>query len=186
MLTRAANAVPVAPLAAAEVLSFLKETRGMLTWTEADLANSLKISKKDEKQALTLLELQGYIKAAAAEPGAWLTTEDGNIVSGSAAPRFARQRVLAALTSLGKQLKAVNRQSDERYRVRDAVAFGDFLNGQARVQAADVGIRLERKKSGNTDNTTIVSGSEHRARRAFLKKLRNKNPMFQLHAYEAV
>jgi len=27
--------------------------------------------------------------------------------------------------------------------ITDAIAFGDFLSGRARIQAADVGIRLE-------------------------------------------
>jgi hypothetical protein len=39
---------PLPQLPAAEVLSFLKETRGVLTWTAADLAKSLRISKQDD------------------------------------------------------------------------------------------------------------------------------------------
>jgi hypothetical protein len=48
-----------------------------------------------------------------------------------------------SLDSLADQLKRVNQDSSAEYRITDTAAFGDFLSGRARVQAADVGIRLE-------------------------------------------
>ena len=36
----------------------------------------------------------------------------------------------------------MNGDRSAEYKVADAVAFGDFLSGRARGQAADVGIRL--------------------------------------------
>jgi hypothetical protein len=45
------------------LFSFLKETRGMTSWTARDLAKSLKISPTAAKQALAILEMQGYVKS---------------------------------------------------------------------------------------------------------------------------
>jgi hypothetical protein len=47
-------------------------------------------------------------------------------------------------------LKRVNQDSSAEYKIADAVAFGDFLAGRARVQAADVGIRLEPRNPKHT------------------------------------
>ena len=42
------NSLPRVP--AAELLSFLKQTRGMQTWTEKDMAKALKIGLPEAKQ----------------------------------------------------------------------------------------------------------------------------------------
>jgi hypothetical protein len=46
-------------LPAAELLSFLKEVRGVQTWTEKDLASSLRIGLPQAKEAIAVLQLQG-------------------------------------------------------------------------------------------------------------------------------
>jgi DNA-binding transcriptional MocR family regulator len=51
------------PQRAAELLSFLKQTRGIRTWTEKDLAKALKIGLSEAKEAIAALQLQGYIEA---------------------------------------------------------------------------------------------------------------------------
>ena len=48
---------------AAAVLSFLKDTRGLDSWTIQDLSKTLGISTAEAAKAITFLELQGYVKA---------------------------------------------------------------------------------------------------------------------------
>jgi hypothetical protein len=74
---------------AAELLSFLKEVRGVQTWTEKDLAKILRIGLSQAKEAIAVLQLQGYIQPAG-NTGKWRVTEQGEIVSGAKPPRFTR------------------------------------------------------------------------------------------------
>jgi hypothetical protein len=163
---------------AAELLSFLKQTRGLTTWSVADLAKSLKIPTATAKQLLPVLEIQGYIKAESAE---WTTTSAGYEVSGSKMPRLQRESVEAAIRRLADWIKVVNKDSEAEYRVDEAVAFGDFMNRSlARVQAADVGIRLEPRKPLDDPG----SAGENRRRNQFLKHLRGRSPMLNVRPYE--
>src|SRR5215831_8769759 len=77
------------------VFSFLKDTRGAVTWTAADLARTLRVSIAQAKQVLPILEMQGYIRAA--EHDEWMTTIAGEQISGSAAPHFEKINVDRAL-----------------------------------------------------------------------------------------
>jgi len=163
---------------AAAAFSFLKQTKGLLTWTLDDLAKSLKIRVAEGKQVLAALEMQGYIKPH--EPGGWLTTLAGETVSGAKSPRFTPESMEEALAALGSRIKLVNQDSKAPYKITDAAAFGDFLNGQARVQAADVGIRLVGRKSEGGDH----SKKEQVARLAVLKQLRGKTQMLNVRPYE--
>ena len=192
MPTSRVTAPPLPQLPAAEVLSFLKETRGVLTWTTADLAKSLRISKQDALRIVAVFAIQGYVKAAGKQVGKtigekaeWLTTEDGNGLSGSSAPRFTRPAVMKALSSLRGRIRAWNDHPKARYKVSEAVAFGDFLSGRPRVQAADVGVRLEWLPGRpQAEKDTMVSASEHAAQKAVLTQLRQKNAMLRLQPYE--
>jgi hypothetical protein len=168
-------------LLAAAVLSFLKETRGILRWTIKDLQKSLLITSAEARQVTAVLELQGYIKRAGG-PDDWLTTIHGETVSGSKAPRFNRERVEQALSSLQERIKLVNKDLSSPYMVTTAVAFGDFLAGRAQAQAADVGIQLTRRSSQPRD---AESAEDKMSKRAFLKKFRAKNVNLHLVFYEA-
>ena len=119
----AGPASPMVQIPVQAVLSFLKETRGMLTWSVKDMAKSLKISIAAAKQVISVLQLQGYV-ASAEDRDEWLTTEQGNMVSGSAAPRFTRKRVEEALASLRQRIRSANNDSQAPYSVTDAVALG--------------------------------------------------------------
>ena len=55
----------------------------------------------------------------------------------------------------------------------DAVAFGDFLSGRARLQAADVGIRLAPRNPAAHD---AASADEREKQETFLKQLKGKTP----------
>ena len=44
------------------VFSFLKDTRGALTWKMRDFQDCLNIGAKDAKQILAILQMQGYIQ----------------------------------------------------------------------------------------------------------------------------
>ena len=174
MPTSRVTAPPLPQLPAAEVLSFLKETRGVLTWTTADLAKSLRISKQDALRIVAVFAIQGYVKAAGKQVGKtigekaeWLTTEDGNGLSGSSAPRFTRPAVMQALSSLRGRIRAWNDHPKARYKVSEAVAFGDFLSGRPQAE-----------------KDTMVSASEHAAQKAVLTQLRQKNAMLRLQPYE--
>jgi hypothetical protein len=167
-----------ASVSAAAAFSFLKETKGLLTWTPGDLEKSLKISLAEAKQVLAALEMQGYIKPQG--NGEWLTTLAGETVSGAKTPRFTPESIEEALAALRSRIKLVNQDSRSLYKITDAVAFGDFLSGQARAQAADVGIQLVRRKSEGGEH----SKKEQVARLAFLKQLRGKTQMLAVRPYE--
>lgn len=167
------------PLPAAELLSFLKQTRGIQTWTEKDLVTALKIGLSEAKEAIAVLQLQGYIEPVGST-GKWRITEQGDLVSGTKPARFTRQSVEQALSKLRDRIQAVNEDSKADYKITDAVAFGDFLGDAARVQAAEVGIRLTSR--GNEQFSG--SAKEHRAEQAFLKALRGKTVLLKLVPFE--
>jgi|ERR1700677_4219643 ribosomal protein S25 len=167
-----------ASVSAAAAFSFLKETKGLLTWTPSDLAKSLKISLAEAKQVLAALEIQGYIKQHGT--GEWLTTLAGETVSGAKTPRFTPESIEEALAALRSRIKLVNQDPKAPYKITDAAAFGDFLSAQARAQAADVGIQLVRRKSEGGEH----SKKEQMARLAFLKQLRGKTQMLNIVPYQ--
>ena len=164
---------------AAELLSFLKEVRGVQTWTEKDLAKILRMATPQAEEAIAVLQLQGYIQPAA-NTGKWRVTEQGEIVSGAKPPRFTRQSVEDALAGLRDRIKAVNENPAAPYRITEAVAFGDFLRDAPRVQAADVGIRRVSK----SDSGPIASAQEHAAEVHFLRELRGKTALLHVIPYE--
>src|ERR1700719_1384352 len=86
--------------AAEAALSFLKDNKGALTWATRDLADTLKIQRREAEQALALLEAQGYVHAARGAKGQWITTPAGETVSGAKAPRFSRESVEQSLAEL--------------------------------------------------------------------------------------
>jgi hypothetical protein len=194
--------MPAVP--AAEALSFLKDTKGVLNWTTRALAETLCISAKEAEQVLAVLEIQGYVKPVHGEKAEWLTTPAGEAVSGSKAPRFSRASVEKALAALSEHIAALNRanagkrsaarnkndapskDSTEEFRVSEAVAFGDFLGGfsadRARVQAADVGIQLVRRELAGHDPNSAV---EQAARGAVMRQLRDRSALLNLRPYEA-
>src|SRR3984957_2351627 len=167
-----------ASVSAAAAFSFLKETKGLLTWTLSVPAKSLKISLAEAKQVLAALEMQGYIKPHGT--GEWLTTLAGESVSGAKTPRFTPESIEEALAALRTRIKLVNQDSKAAYKITDAVALGDFLGGRARAQPADVGIQLVRRKSEGGEH----SKKEQVARLAFLKQLRGKTQMLNVMPYQ--
>src|ERR1700758_2022627 len=90
---------------AAELLSFLKEVRGVQAWTEKDLAKILRIGLPQAKEAIAVLQLQSYIQPAG-NTAKWRVTEQGEIVSGAKPPRFTRQSVDNALAGVRDRIKA--------------------------------------------------------------------------------
>ena len=167
-------------VAVAAVMSFLKDTRGLDTWTTRDLAQTLGIGTAEAAKVITFMEMQGYVKSA--EGGReWFTTAAGQTVSGSKLPHYTSERVETALAGLKERIAAARKDFKSPYKIAAAVAFGDFLGDQPRVQAADVGIELARRKSDASENT---SATESKARLAFLKQLRGKNAALNVLPYE--
>ena len=166
--------VPAIPAEAA--LTFLRETRGVTTWTVRDMADALKIGVADAKRVILILELQGYVRPAGTNE--WVTTLSGEDVSGSKPPRFTRERVAQALDDLHGRIAGINRDSKAPYKITEAVAFGDFLSDRPRVQSAQVGIKLERRGSGGDDGETALQ------QRDFLRQLNPKGGVIQVRRYE--
>jgi hypothetical protein len=164
---------------AAELLTFLKKAAGPPAWTEKDLANTLKISLSQAKEAAAILQLQGYIEPVG-NTGKWKATEQGDLVSGAKPPRFTPKSVEDALAALRDRIKAVNNDPRAAYKITEAVAFGDFLRDAARVQAAEVGIRLVPK----SDAPATQSATEHAVELDFLKQLRGKTALLHVVRYE--
>ena len=173
------NSKSLSQLPAAELLSFLKQARGVQTWTEKDLAKELKIGPSEARQAMTVLQVQGYIEPVG-QTGNWRTTEEGDLVCGSKSPRFTRQSVERALKLLRDRIKAMNDDPNADYKIIDAMIFGDFLSDAARVQAAEVGIRVAPGKGVQSTASVEV----RRGELALLKKLRGKTALLHLRPYE--
>jgi hypothetical protein len=167
-------------VAVAAVMSFLKYTRGLDTWTTRDLAQTLGIGTAEAGKAITLMEMQGYVKSAQGGRE-WFATAAGQTVSGSKLPHYTSERVEAALAGLKERIAAARKDFKSPYKITAAVVFGDFLSDQPRVQAADVGIELARRKSDGSENT---SATESKARLAFLKQLRGKNAALNVLPYQ--
>lgn len=176
---RGAAILETKAIPAAELLSCLKELRGFQPWTENDLAKSLGVGLPKAKEAITVLQLQGYVEPAGST-GKWRVSEEGDIVSGAKPPRFTRKSVEDALAGVRERIQDVNRDAAAPYRITEAVAFGDFRRDAARVQAADVGIRLV----SNSDSGATTSAKEHAAELEFLKKLRGKSSLLHVVPYE--
>ena len=165
---------------AAAVMSFLKDTRGLLTWTTRDLAETLDIPASEVTKVITIMEMQGYVKAAQTSRE-WFTTPAGQTVSGSKLPHYTRERAEAALAGLKERIAAARKDFKSPFKISLAVAFGDFLSDRSRVQAPDVGIELVKRKS---DPGAKPSATEAKARLAFLKQLRGKNTPLNVQPYQ--
>ena len=176
---------PAIPAEAA--LSFLKDTKGALTWTARDVAGTLKIDRREAEQALALLQAQGYVQPAGGGKGEWITTPAGESVSGAKTPRFSRESIEQSLAELTARVQQNNKNRQASFRITDAVVFGDFLlPDRARVQSADVGIGLVRRQdSTRRDNSANAthSASEAQAERKFLRELRAKSAHMNLRPY---
>lgn len=168
-----------ASLSAAALFSFLKETRGLTTWMVRDLATTLTLSNAAAKQALTILEMQGYAKPAGSK-NEWITTPEGEAVSGSKFPRYTRAAVERSLSAFADHLKRVNDDSHSPYKIVEAIAFGDFLTSRARVQAADIGIRLQPRNDAARERR---SAQQETSEAGFLRQLRGGTPLLNLLPY---
>ncbi|HTU48496.1 MAG TPA: hypothetical protein VMF91_25770 [Bryobacteraceae bacterium] len=100
---------------AAGLLSFLKQTRGIQTWTEKDLAKALKIGLSVAKEATAVLQLQGYIEPVGST-GKWRITQQGDLVSGTKPARFTRQSVEQALNELRDRIQGVSEDPNADYK----------------------------------------------------------------------
>lgn len=165
---------------AAAVMSFLKDTRGLMSWTTRDLAETLDIPASEAARVITIMEMQGYVKAAQGTRE-FFTTAAGQTVSGSKLPHYTRERVTTALAELKKRIAAARKDFKSPFKISAAVAFGDFLSDRPRVQAPDVGIELLKRKS---DAVAKISAPEAKARLAFLKQLPDRNIPLHVQLYQ--
>ena len=165
---------------AAAVMSFLKDTRGLVSWTNRDLAETLGIAAAEAAKVVLIMEMQGYIKS---QQGGreYFTTGEGQAVSGSKLPRFTIERVEKALAGLRERIAAARKDFKSPFKISKAVAFGDFLGERSRVQAPDVGIELVKRK---TDEAETHSATESKQRLEFLKELRGKNAPLNVQPYQ--
>jgi hypothetical protein len=165
-------------VAASAALSFLKGTKGALTWTTQEFARGVGIRVAEAGPALAVLQIQGYIKPGEGK-NQWMTTVDGDAVSGATSPRFSAATVRQALDDLRSRIRVVNKDAKAEFKIASAVAFGDFLSDGSRVQAADVGVELVSR------NNAKARKAKPRAREhAFLKALRGGKQMVRLAAFE--
>jgi len=173
-------------LSAEAVLSFLRDTKGSLSWPVGDLAQTLNISRDEANRAVTLLQMQGYVQPASGKSGEWMTTPSGETVSGAKPPRYDRVTVEGALTSLRERILDTNKDQAAKFEITRAVAFGDFIaKDRARVQAADVGIELTRKGAERTSENIAAphSAVDAREEQRFLQQLRGRSSLIHLKPY---
>lgn len=169
---------PVTPpsIAPRAVFSYLKDTRGVLTWTRRDLEDCLRVKVREADAILALLHAQGYVQPSSGR-GEWITTAAGETVSGSKAARLKRESVDRALGELSQRLSELNKRGGGDLRIEQAVAFGDFLSARSLVQTADVGIALT-WKDGKPDRAQATRQSE------VLKEMQGGSRFFHLQKYE--
>lgn len=151
------------------VFSFLKDTRGMLSWTARDLAETLGVTLAQAADALPVLAMQGYVRRSGKDE--WLTTIEGETVSDSVAPRYKKEAVDEALAALQVRIRKLNADRTATEIIRRAIAFGDFLSDRARVQAADIGIEV---------NPRGTKGAPQHPAAAVLSALKARSPMLHL------
>jgi hypothetical protein len=176
--TRKTNRAPAMPaVSIAAALSFLKETKGALTWTAQEFARGVGITVAEAGPALAVLQMQGYVKPGEGK-NVWMTSLDGDAVSGAMAPRFSAEAVKKALEDLRGRIAAVNKDAKAEFRIGSAIAFGDFMTDRAQVQAADVGIEPVRR---NPRAAKRISKADERA---FLKTLRAGKQTIRLIPFE--
>lgn len=167
--------LPNVPLDA--ILSFLKDTRGVVSWKAGDLRACLKLDGKGTEPILQILEMQGYVHRE--EKGdEWLTTGAGESVAHSKEPKLSLQKVKEALADLKERIAETNRDKRSEFRVVRATAFGDFLSGRAKVQAADVGVEIELRGSAHDDD----SSADHK-KQEIMNALRGKSRFLSLQPY---
>jgi DNA-binding transcriptional MocR family regulator len=168
------------PIPAEAALSFLKDTKGTLTWSVRDLADTLKISRRHAQQVIALLAAQGYVQPASGTDE-WTTTPAGESVSGAKPARFTRESVEQAVESLKERIKQVNKDPQAAFRITGAVAFGDFfLKDRTRVQAAEVGIALAPRGEAATEDR---SASAAKLELQFLRQTRGKTALLHVRPY---
>jgi hypothetical protein len=86
-----------------------------------------------------------------------------------------------ALSALKERIKRNRKDPQSPFRIADAVAFGDFLfPDRARVQSADVGIRLVRRGASSSEPR---SASDAQVERKFLRDLRAKSALLTIRPY---
>jgi hypothetical protein len=177
-------ATPRAAVAVEAALSFLRDTKGSLRWSLRDLSHTLNISREEAERVVPLLQIQGYVQQH--KPGEWITTPSGETVSGAKPPRFDRETVVAALTSLEERIRSTNQGPAAKFQITRAVAFGDFLaKDRARVQPADVGIELVRCDRAHTAGEIAAphSAVDAREEQDFLRQLRGRSALLNLKLY---
>lgn len=180
------SAVTRGNLPAEAALSFLRDTKGSVSWSLRDMSQTLNISREESERVAALLQMQGYVQPEAHKAGDWITTPAGETVSGAKTPRFDRATVEAALTSLKERIEETNNDRAAKFEISGAVAFGDFLaKDRARVQAADVGIELARKDRKREPDEIAVAHSavEAREEQSFLRQLRGRSALINLKMY---
>jgi hypothetical protein len=170
--------MPAVPAAA--VMSFLKDTRGLVSWTSRDLAETLGIAGAEAAKVIAIMEMQGYVKS---QQGGreYFTTGEGQAVSGSKLPHFKIERVEKALVGLKERIIAARKDFKSPYKISKAVAFGDFLGERSRVQAPDVGIDVVKRKA---DAAETHSATENKQRLEFFKQLRGRNTPLNVQPYQ--
>lgn len=152
----------------------------MVSWSVRDLAETLKISRNEADTIVGLLEAQGYV--APEGKSEWITTAAGESVAGAKLPRLSRDIVETALVGLKSRITEINKDRSAPFRIDAAVAFGDFLlPDRAKVQAADVGIRLVSREPATEQRSATTAKREQ----AFLKQLRGKTQALALRSYAA-
>jgi len=172
-----------ATLPAEAALSFLRDTKGSLSWSLRDLLQTLHISRDEAERAVALLQSQGYVQSH--KSGEWITTQSGETVSGAKSPRFDRETVEAALTSLKERIQNTNKDRAAKFEITRAVAFGDFLiRDRTRVQAVEVGIELVwRDGETSGEHGGVHSAVQARAVELFLRQLRGRSAPLYLKPY---
>jgi hypothetical protein len=175
-----------ATLPAEAALSFLRDTKGVVSWSLRDLSHTLNIAREEAERVVALLQIQGYVQPESHKAGEWMTTPSGETVSGAKLPRFDRETVEGALTSLKQRIEEKNKDRAAIFQITRAVAFGDFLaKDRSRVQPADVGIELARRDRLQTPDEieTPHSAADAREEQTFLRQLRGRSALINLKIY---
>ncbi|HLJ48139.1 MAG TPA: hypothetical protein VKU01_19125 [Bryobacteraceae bacterium] len=177
-----ASAPPSASdVSAPALLSFIKQVSAEQDWDATRLAALLNIEPADAPQIAATLEMLGYAEEVPDKKGLWRNTQAGKTVSGAKPPRLNRDSVLKALEELRDRVEQMNAAPASPFRVIELIAFGDFLDEHAKVQAANVGVGLAPKDLAKNVSDSAV---ERKREEHVLSDLRGKSTLLHLNLIE--
>ncbi len=141
----------IAGLPALDLRAFLRETKHSSHWDVGFFQESLSLSPRRAKTALSDLEAEGYVEPTVDPKGLWRNTSKGNaLASASAATPLHRESAELKLKQFLDRVDHVNSEGCEFvYWIEEVVLLGSMLSDKQRVSDIDLSVLLKPKLEGD-------------------------------------